>query len=82
MRPVLCSVVLCHMQSLASRSVCAGQISFLQGNLTLLIIEEDSAGNSPLVPAITPPASPCLYLKVQQDVLMQTSSLFNCKNDE
>lgn len=39
-------------------------------------------GSSHLVLAITPPAWPCLYLKVHQELLTQTSFLFDSEKDE
>lgn len=43
---------------------------------------EKPPGSSPSVLAITPLARPCLYLKVQQEVLMWTSFLLDSRNDE
>lgn len=48
----------------------AALIPWTQGKLSHLIATEEAAGSSHLTPAITPPLWPCLYLKVQQEVLM------------
>lgn len=44
-------------------------IPWLQDKLSQLVLTEKPEGSSHLVPAITPPAWPCLYLTVQQEVL-------------
>lgn len=39
-----------------------------QDNLSHAIVTLEPVGSSHSVPAITPPAQPCLYLKVQEEV--------------
>lgn len=53
-----------------------------EDRLSRVMVTEEPTGSSHSVPTITPPASPCLYLTVQQQVLMRTSSLFGSRNDE
>lgn len=53
-----------------------------EDRLSQAMVTEEPTGSSHSVPTITPPASPCLYLTVQQQVLMRTSSLFGSRNDE
>lgn len=52
-----------------------------QDKLHQLVVMQEPTGSSHLVPAIMPPAWPRLCPKVQQEALVQTSSLFD-SNDE
>lgn len=65
--------VLCCPSIIAFGLCCAAQIPWLQGTLSQIIVREDHAGSSLLVLVITLPVWPCLYLKVQKEVLMWTS---------
>lgn len=67
----------------ALRCVVLGSVPRLQGELPRLVMAaEEPAGSSHLVLAITPPAWPCLYPRVQQGVLMQNSFLSDSTNDD
>lgn len=64
-----CRSVLSCMSSVVFRMRCAAQISRLQGKLSQLAVTDEPAGSFHLVPAIMPPIQPCLYLKVNLEVL-------------
>lgn len=62
---------------------CAAQtLGHRINKLSQLIVAEEPVGSSHLLSVIWPPLCPCLYLNLQQEVLMWTSFLFDCGNNE
>ena len=51
----------------------AARVPWPWGHLSCITVMEPPAGSSHAIPAISPPAWPCLYLTMQQEVLMRTS---------
>lgn len=78
-KPVLCCAA--HTAWLLCVS-CTAQTPWLQDQVSQLILVEEPAGSSHLPPAIMPPAWPCLYPTVQQELLTRTSFLLDRRNDE
>lgn len=60
----------------------AAQIPWLQDHVSWLIATEEPTGCSHWVLAIATPSCSCLYPKVQQEVRMWASFLFDSRNDE
>lgn len=58
--------------SVTFRLCSAVQIPWLQDNVTKFTATEEPSVSSHSVPVITLPMRPCLYLKVQQEVLIRT----------
>ena len=80
----LCCAVLCCAACPAwlQAGLCR-TIPWLQDKLSQLVSTEVLEGSSHLVPVITPPAWPCLYLTVQEAVLREhplETELFSCED--
>lgn len=73
-----CCAALRCLSSLAFRLRGAARTPWLQDHLSPPVAAEEPAGIS----HVEPPAWPCLYLTVQQQVLKLTSFLFDSKNNE
>lgn len=61
---------------------CAAHVPWLWDGLHQLTVNREPAGSNHCGPAIKPPAWPCRYLKIQQEVLMPTSFLSDSRNDK
>jgi len=70
------------MYSVAFKAVLWGTDPLATGQPQQHIVTPEPAGSSPSEPDIMPPAWPCLYLTAQEEVLMKTSFLFDCRGDE
>ena len=68
---------LCCTYSTAIKPVLCCTDPLATGQPQQHVVTQEPAGRSHSVLVITSPAWPCLYLTVQQDVLMKTSFLFD-----